>query len=61
MVGWPSVPSSPSTPRITYSAGPGRRASFLPTMRGLVEACTTSAEASAIETSLTPSRRSFSA
>ena len=60
-MGWPMGVSSPSTPRITYSAGPFRRASFLPTLRGSVEACTTSADASAIDTSLTPSRFSFSA
>ena len=61
VVGWPRGVSSPSTPRITYSDGPRRRASFLPTLRGSVEACTTSADASAMDTSLTPSFRSFSA
>ena len=55
--------SSPSTPRITYSFGPfffAPRTRRLPTFCGFVEACTSSAS-SAMETSLTPSCRSFCA
>ena len=64
VVAWlPGGPvSSPSTPLDHELRGPAplaARTSGLPTFRGLVEACTSS-EASAIETSFTPSCRSFS-
>ena len=61
VVAWLRPVSSPSTPLITNSFGPRRlveRTRGRPTFFGLVEAWTSS-EASAMDTSFTPSWRSF--